>query len=327
MKIWVVGRGGLLGRSVEQVVDRIATVYKPDKSIDWHDRDRASAQLANCSAEFFADRRGENWAIFWCAGRGTLNSPSLQMQDETFVFENFLKAVQRAAGEHGAFDSSVSGTLFFASSAGAVYAGSKNPPFTELTPTISVTPYGDAKLRQESLLREFSVRTNTSVLIGRISNLYGARQDLGKNQGLIATICYSVLRRQPINLFVPLETSRNYIYVEDAARKIVRHTMSLSQHQAGSRFVVKLFVAPENVTVGGILNVARSVLRVKPLVTFSTPPNSPYQAQNLVFKSIVDTGLDDSANTGFSDGMKRVMLDLQRAFVDVGWQKKIEHSG
>jgi len=326
MKVWVVGRGGLLGRSVEQEVDRLATIYRPSESIDWHDRDLACAQLQTCCAEFFAQTPREEWAIFWCAGRGTLNSSLSHMQDETFVFGSFLKAVERSAGGHGSFEASANGALFFASSAGAVYAGSRNPPFTELTPTISFTPYGDAKLRQESLLRELSTRTRMRVLVGRISNLYGARQDLSKNQGLISTICYSVLRRQPINLFVPLETSRNYVYVEDAARKVVRHTLSLLRNQAESRFVVKLVVAPENLTIGGILSVARSVLRNKPLVTISTSSTSARQPQNLVFRSVVDTGLDDQANTGFSVGMKKVMFDLQRAFIEGGWQRNTGES-
>jgi UDP-glucose 4-epimerase len=129
------------------------------------------------------------------------------------------------------------------------------------------------------------------------------------------------LRRQPLNLFVPLETSRNYIYVEDAAKCIVTHTQKIATTGTNSNFAVKLVVAQENLTIGSILNIAKSVLRTRPLVTVSTNKHGSSQPQSLVFKSVVDTGLDNKSTTGFSVGMKRVMTDLQTSFLASGWQR------
>ncbi len=317
MKAWVIGRGGLLGRSVEQRLARFTEVFVPNHKFDWSDRSRVMSQLATECRSFFSRVADDNWTIYWCAGRGTLNSKPDQMQDESAVFESLLQAL----------DSSLSvaakqkGTIFFASSAGAVYGGSTNPPFTEMTQPKSLTSYGDAKIHQEELLKEFAIKNGTRVLVGRISNVYGARQDLAKNQGLISTICFSVLRRQPLNLFVPLETSRNYIYVEDAARCIVAHTQKIATTGTKSSFAIKLVVAQDSLTIGSILNIAKSVLRSRPLVTVSTNKSGSSQPQSLVFKSVVDTELDNKSITGFSVGMKKVMTDLQASFLASGWQR------
>jgi len=220
MKTWVIGRGGLLGRSVEQRLASFTEVFVPSQKFDWSDSARVTSQLATECQSFFSTVGDDNWTIYWCAGRGTLSSSPDQMHAENEMFKSLLQALESSLSAAA----KQKGTIFFASSAGAVYGGSKNPPFTELTQPKSLTSYGDAKIYQEELLKNFAIKNGVRVLVGRISNVYGARQDLAKNQGLISTICFSVLRRQPLNLFVPLETSRNYIYVEDAAKCIITHT-------------------------------------------------------------------------------------------------------
>jgi UDP-glucose 4-epimerase len=317
MKTWVIGRGGLLGRSIEQRLVSLTEVFVPSQRFDWNDSSRVMSQLAAECQSFVSSVADDNWTIYWCAGRGTLNSAPDQMRAENAVFESFLQALESNLSA----TAKRNGTIFFASSAGAVYGGSKNPPFTELTQPKSLTSYGDAKIYQEELLRDFAVKTSIRVLVGRISNVYGARQDLAKNQGLISTICFSVLRRQPLNLFVPLETSRNYIYVEDAAKSIVAHTQKIAQTGKNSSFAVKLVVAQDNLTIGSILNIAKSVLRTRPLVTVSTDKQGSSQPQSLVFKSVVDTELDNNSTTGFSVGMKKVMTELQTSFLANGWQR------
>ena len=317
MKTWVIGRGGLLGRSVEQRLASFTEVFVPSQKFDWSDSARVTSQLATACQSFFSTVGDDNWTIYWCAGRGTLSSSPDQMHVEDEVFKSLLQALESSLSA----GAKQKGTIFFASSAGAVYGGSKNPPFTELTQPKSLTSYGDAKIYQEELLKNFAIKNGVRVLVARISNVYGARQDLAKNQGLISTICFSVLRRQPLNLFVPLETSRNYIYVEDAAKCIVAHTQKIATMGTNSNFAVKLVVAQENLTIGSILNIAKSVLRTRPLVTVSTNKHGSSQPQSLVFKSVVDTELDNKSTTGFSVGMKKVMTDLQTSFLASGWQR------
>ena len=199
MKVWVIGRGGLLGNGVEKQF-RFGDIYSPTEKLVWSESAQLQSQIAENCRQFSQVVSDIQWTIFWCAGKGTLSSTTEQMSEETRNFQEFLKSVE----QNFALKRLQNGLIFYASSAGGVYAGSENQPFTEITTPKPTSAYGVAKLNQEDLLREFSDRLGVRIVVGRISNLYGANQDFSKNQGLISTICYSILRRQPINLFVPL---------------------------------------------------------------------------------------------------------------------------
>ncbi|MFM7492943.1 MAG: hypothetical protein ACKO2A_03425, partial [Acidimicrobiaceae bacterium] len=129
MKSWVIGRGGLLGRSGEQRLASFAEVFVPSQKFEGNASARVTSQLATECQSFFSTVGDGNWTIYWCAGRGTLNSKPDQMQLENEVFKNILQVIESSLPPAA----KQKGTIFFASSAGAVYGGSKNPPFTELT--------------------------------------------------------------------------------------------------------------------------------------------------------------------------------------------------
>ena len=317
MKVWVIGRGGLLGNSVENQSGNFAEVFSPSEKFVWSDSAELERQIAKSCKHFSQIVSDDKWVIFWCAGKGTLSSTTEQMFEETRIFQEFLKLVEESFGKN----SLQNGLIFHASSAGGVYAGSKNQPFTEFTTPRPTTPYGEAKLKQEDYLREFSDRLGVRVVVGRISNLYGASQDFSKNQGLISTICDSILRRQPINLFVPLETSRNYVYVADASRIIVDAAKIALAETGLSRKFIKLVVADENLTIGNILSIAKTVFRVRPLITASSNTKTNNQPRSISFKSVALLGADSFCKTRITVGIKRVMADLNANFLRSGSQK------
>ena len=306
MKVWVIGRGGLLGNGVEKQF-RFGDVYLPTEKLMWSESVQLQSQIAENCRQFSQVVSDSQWTIFWCAGKGTLSSTTEQMSEETRNFQAFLKSVE----QNFALKRLQNGLIFYASSAGGVYAGSENQPFTEHTIPKPTTAYGVAKLTQEDLLRDFSDRLGVRALVGRISNLYGANQNFSKNQGLISTICYSILRRQPINLFVPLETSRNYVYVADASQIIVDAAKIVLADTGSTYKFVKLVVADENLTVGNIISIAKTVFRVRPLITASSNAKISKQPRSLNFKSVALLDADSFCKTQFSVGIKRVMADLQ----------------
>ena len=317
MKVWVIGRGGLLGNSVEKQCINFAEIFAPTGEFVWSDSAQLQTQIADSCTQFSEIARDDQWAIFWCAGKGTLSSTTEQMFEETRIFEEFLKSVEKNFGRKLLQN----GLIFHASSAGGVYAGSENQPFTELTTPRPTTAYGAAKLKQEHCLGEFSDRIGVRAVIGRISNLYGANQDLSKNQGLISTICSSILHRQPINLFVPLETSRNYVYVADASRIIVDSAKIALADSGPTRKFMKLVVADENLTIGNILSVAKTVFRVKPLITSSSNTKINKQPRSINFKSVLLLDADSFCKTRISVGLKGVMADLNADFLRNGSKK------
>ena len=316
MKVWVIGRGDLLGNGVEKQC-RFDNIYSPTEKFMWSDSAQLQIQIAENCRQFSQIVSDSQWAIFWCAGKGTLSSTTEQMSEETRNFQEFLNSVE----QNFALKLLQNGLIFHASSAGGVYAGSENQPFTENTTPKPTTAYGVAKLNQEDLLREFSDRLGVRVVVGRISNLYGANQDFSKNQGLISTICYSILRRQPLNLFVPLETSRNYVYVADASRVVVDAVKIALADTGPTHKFIKLVVADENLTIGNIISIAKNVFRVRPLVTASSNAKTNKQPRSINFKSVALLDADSFCKTQISVGIKRVMADLQADILRNGAQR------
>ncbi len=117
------------------------------------------------------------------------------------------------------------------------------------------------------------------------------------------------------------------VYWPDIAKSVVRHTQSLFSAASENKFVIKLIVAQDNLTIGSILKITTSVLRVRPLVTISANKSGSTQPQSLVFKSVVNTNLDTDPSTGFTVGVKKVMSDLQSSFLATGWQNTSEKTG
>ncbi len=104
---------------------------------------------------------------------------------------------------------------FIASSAGGTYAGSPDePPYTEESTTVAVSAYGHSKLRIEAAISPMTA-AGTRVCIGRIANLYGPGQNLQKPQGLVSQLCLTHLNRQPLGIYVSLDSLRDYVFVTD----------------------------------------------------------------------------------------------------------------
>ena len=151
--------------------------------------------------------------------------------------------------------------MFLASSVGGLYAGNKGPPFCEEF-SAPISPYGWAKLEQESLARQWSMETGTPLFVGRLSNLYGPGQKLSKPQGLISQMCLRIVARQALVLYVPLDTIRDYLFAKDAGRLVADGLARLrleASHVAITPTVVKILASQQPTTVSTLLaNCGRS---------------------------------------------------------------------
>jgi len=206
------------------------------------------------------------------------------------------------------------GAVFLASSAGGVYAGSPDPPFREDSPVRPLAPYGENKLTQEALVRAWSNQTGTPVLIGRISNLYGPGQNTSKNQGLITMVCRRVVAHQPLTLYVPLDTIRDYCYVTDASRLVADGLRRLRRHGVerteSAPVVVKIIASQQPATIGTVLAQVRWVTKRPVSVVIATSPNATRQAPDLRMISTVWPELDRYPVTTLSAGLRAVVNDL-----------------
>lgn len=287
---WVIGRG-LLGSAIAEIC-----AEEPFSSpVPWLDSDRSIDELT-ASLHRFVGSAEADWEIYWCAGRGVTSTPSVAMATEVRVFEAFLSAIAAMPP-----DVVAGGRMFLASSVGGAYAGSGPTPFTEETPTHPSSAYGVAKLRMEASLTDLASRTGLRAFVARITNLYGPGQDLGKGQGLISVIVESYVTGRSVSIYVPLDTLRDYIYVDDCARVITAGMSRLVREPPGTS-VIKIVGSMTTLSIGAIVG-EMSRLRRKPVAIVLGQGDASGQASDLRVRSVVWPELDALVATTLPEGL------------------------
>jgi UDP-glucose 4-epimerase len=274
-------------------------------SIDWSTPSSCAAGLRREVGRFIAARGDQPWRVAWCAGTGFVGADERALEVERAALAATLETLASALHpERGAF--------FFASSAGGVYAGVGTPPYDEHSPVRSLTAYGDAKLHAEAVVAEWSGDTRTSVLIGRITTLYGPGQNLAKPQGIISQVCGSYLSGRPSSIYVPLDTIRDYLFVADCARLVADGLSRLERERtiAGSLVVTKILASQRPITVGAVLGEMRRIFKGSARYVVAASGLSSVQTRDLSFRSRVWPELDRRTLTPLPVGVARTAADL-----------------
>jgi UDP-glucose 4-epimerase len=291
MTTLLVGRG-LLGR---QVAARLRDSGEDVRTVDvpWGSHDDALAVLLE-AADQAAGGSGK-WRLAWCAGSGVIGTPPAELDAEVRLYAALLAGLRTPPAG-----------MFLASSAGGVYAGSPDdPPFTERSRVAALAPYGVAKLEMEQLARD-AAAYGTRVLIGRIANLYGPGQDLSKPQGLISQLCLAQQTGQALNLYVSLDTLRDYLYVTDAAAMVVAGLDLLDQKAAGT-VVVKILASGRAHSIAAIVGESARVFRRRPRLSSRAGGT---QVRDLRLRSVVWPQVDTLARTTLPAGLAATEADI-----------------
>jgi len=293
MLAWVVGSGGLLGGAVARAARR-RFLASP---VPWTDPESAARVLESDLARFATAADGGDWALVWAAGGGVVASSVSELRTETAILERFLAALRlrRPRGR---------GALFLASSAGGVYAASTGAPFDEHTQPHPVSAYGAAKLAQEELATT-TLADAVPIALGRISNLYGPGQNLAKPQGLVSQLCLAAARRTVVNLFVPMETLRDYLYVDDAAAMIAALVSDVVRNQPEPP-VLRNLVSGRSTPVAGVVRVVQQIARRPVRIALGSAPSSREQVRDLRVVTRFTDGIARTPITPLPAGVKRV---------------------
>lgn len=252
---WIIGRGGMLGSRLSLAIESFipgAKVWNPPApAFSWTDPARLAGELNACGEWFLAEvtKRQCPWGVVWAAGAGVIGTSDLILETETTAFQAVLAVVER----HLAPLRAVDGLVFLSSSAGGVYGGCPDVFITEKSECRPVSSYGQNKLLQEQIFMRWAQRHPGVICqIGRISNLYGPGQNLGKQQGLISHVSRCILWQRPVRLYVSLDTIRDYLHVDDCARQIA---FSLGAW-LGTRSIherIKIFAAEQPTSIAQII--------------------------------------------------------------------------
>lgn len=303
---WVVGASGLLGRHTYGLAQRRGHLVRRS-AVPWKDSHEAVVDALCSGAEEMLNAAAYGrWNLVWVAGSGVVGSSPELLGDERAVYSAFLGALGDMVRSRGCGN----GSLFLASSAGGVYAGSSGPPFRETTVARPLAPYGQTKLAMEKATAEFVDATGLPAMIGRISNLYGPGQDITKAQGLISQLAKAYLLHTPILLYVSLDTMRDYLYVGDCARVVVRAVELMRADQKATSPTVKILASGRSTTVAELLGVFQRLFRRRAPLVLGESPNRKFQVRDLRMRSEVWTDLDRLVSTPLLVGISSTVNDL-----------------
>lgn len=311
----VVGAGGLLGRAVVRKA-QLQDLDVHGARVRWSDLERSIEDLS-AAVDVLLARPGAGtapgapddapWAIVWCAGAGVTASTEESFARELAVMEAFVEGLLTRPRE--VMERCV---LFFASSAGGLYAGAPSPPFTEHDEPAPLAPYGHAKLRAEAAFSRLA-ESGARVVLGRITNLYGPGQNLSKPQGLISQLCLAQHRLRPASIYVSLDTLRDYIYVDDCAELVLDAVARASALLPDSEPVAKILGSQGAVSIAEILGTLRIIHKRKPQAILAASPLGKAQARDLRFRSVVWPELDARSLTPLPVGIATTSEDIARS--------------
>lgn len=309
---WVIGAGGLLGSAIHRAAHH--TFNAP--SIPWQDEQAARNTLEQSLLHFSEEihkadtntntntntNSAARWRIIWAAGRATTSTTKADAARELALFEYFINTLIRLRP-------TPAGSFTLTSSAGGIYAGSLNPPFTSKTPPNPIGTYGELKLAQERATFALTER-GIPTTIARISNIYGPGQDLTKLQGIVSRLCLSTITKEEVNIFVPLDTLRDYIYVDDAAARILHWSDPTNERQTSNQPHISIVASGQPMGLGSVLNTVQDVLHTRVPVSFGVHRASSAQARDLRLVPDHDAATRAMPLMPFPAGVRRVFEDL-----------------
>ncbi|WP_186377249.1 NAD(P)-dependent oxidoreductase [Curtobacterium pusillum] len=305
----VVGAGGFLGGAVRRTAAGRGSDVRAAR-VPWTDEDAAVDALVTA----FRDVRTPDapWRIVWGAGTGVVATGPEVFDAEQRLIARVLEAT--------AADAAAPGTLFFASSAGAVYAGSSGAPFSEDTEPAPLAPYGRSKLQAEERFRGWTAETGARLVVGRFSNLYGPGANLGKAQGLVSQLALAHLEGRPSSIYVPTETTRDYLYIDDAAAMVLDaldlvdgETDTDTDGTAAGTTVTKIFASGRSATIAEVVAAVEDAFGERLDVRDGADPSATFQGLDLRFASHVLPTVDDRAFTDFGRGVRDTVDALRAA--------------
>lgn len=313
---WVFGSSGLLGSALNRALHRNGTeLFLPAGHFRWDNSDELFSQIS-AAVQIFASRIGEaeRWEIYWAAGVGTMGSSEAVFAPETRA----LSLVLQLLGSEPRL-MAMPGSMAFASSAGAIYAGSPDDVITEDTIPVPTTSYARAKLEQEDRLRAFAfANKGVAMLIARISTIYGQGQNAGKQQGLLSHIARSILQNKAIQIYVPYDVIRDYIDVDDAAAAMIA-SLRCASNDPGA--VTKIIASEKPVTIAEIVSTFKRISRRAPRIVTSANKLSGLYSRRVQFRSIVLPECEMEPKKSLAVGIAKLIMAERAAFA-VGYKLK-----
>jgi UDP-glucose 4-epimerase len=226
MKTIVTGGAGFIGSNlVDALLDRGDTVAVID-DLSSGKRENLAGALERGAVlheadirdvprigEVFAAERPE--AVFHLAAqidvRVSVADPALDARTNVEGTINLLNATLRNGGRR----------FVFASTGGAIYGVTDTVPTPETVAPEPMAPYGTSKLCAEQYLALFHRLHGLSTIAMRFGNVYGPRQDIHGEAGVVAIFAGKLRAGDRPTIFGTGQQTRDYIYVGDVISGLI----------------------------------------------------------------------------------------------------------
>lgn len=293
MLAWIIGRGGMLGSALAARAGEDVSFFQ-GAPVPWADPQTAGDVLAADARRFAEACDDGTWAVLWAAGASVVASGDQGVEAEESVFARTVQALAQALPRGR-------GAVFLASSAGGLFAGSTGAPFDDSTVPHPISPYGRLKRAQEEAALA-SLRGRVPLVIGRLANLYGPGAQPDKAQGLVPQLCLAAVRRRPLNLYVSMDTVRDYLYVDDSA-DMAWHLVDEAIRTQSTEPRFAILASGQPTTVAHVIATVQHVAHRRVPLALGTHPTSRHQVVDL--RLVPSPGLP-AATTPLPSGVKRV---------------------
>ena len=303
MRIWIIGAGGLFGSALARVAASGGHTVTTSYRVPWSEPEQALEHLLNDAQDFIDGNEKDPapWTIAWAAGHVTTASSSESADQEMDLFTGFITGLTSVISK---LDAPARGKFLLVSSAGGIYGGASNPPFGADSPPCPVGPYGALKLAQEDVTRERLPESMDTTVV-RLANLYGPGQDLAKLQGLISRLALSAVTREPLTMFVPLDTLRDYIYVDDASR-LALHWLTTDS----SPSQIRVIASGQPTSLGQLISLMQDIAHSRIPVAYGLHPSAALQSPDLRLVPDHDQATQSYTPMPLPAGMKLVYQDI-----------------
>ena len=176
----------------------------------------ASEELAAVErgiSEALAAARGTPCQVVWAAGATGFSASEAEIDAELASFRSVTGSIARVLSA----ECDAPAGFVLLSSAGGLFEGQRVVR-RESAPSPR-SPYARLKARQEGIANAPGVPWNPRIL--RASSVYGPIRP-GHRLGLVPTLIANGLRQQPTRITARMDTLRDFVWVGDVARHVVR---------------------------------------------------------------------------------------------------------
>jgi UDP-glucose 4-epimerase len=114
-----------------------------------------------------------------------------------------------------------------------------------------------------------------------------------------------MLKHKPAPIYVPLETVRNLIYADDAARIMIELSKVICMRESGA-FILKNVCAPHDLSIAMIVHEFTRVFGRRPPMVGRSPKVQVFSPRLLGVRSVVEQQIDEVSSTNLAVGISAI---------------------